>query len=102
MARKKTPAQIEKQYRDLMMEQYHRNPLSMGLRITNAVKSVRAQNGYTSTGKRTRYMDEIFQRSNGKLFTVQGDKEVTYRPKNNSNFVSDRNKQTAVAGIVAG
>lgn len=75
----------------------------MGLRIIKAAKSVRTRNGYTSTGKRTRNMDEIFQRSNGKLFTVQGDREVAYRPQKNSNFVSDRNKQAApAAGIVAG
>ena len=81
MARRKTAAQIESQYRRLTMNNYRGgDSLSRSQRITQAAKNVRAKNGYSDTGKRTRNMDGIFKNSkNGSLFTVQGGRMVKYK-----------------------
>ncbi len=93
MARKKTPAQIERQYSRLTLANYRNgDSLSRSQRITRAAQNVRAANGYSSTGSRTRNMDTIFRRNNGSTFTVQGDRTVAYRGK----------KISAARGAVAG
>ena len=97
MARKKTPQQIEGQVSRLYSlsdGNYHR-AMSAGKGfefaqgrfrknsslISRAAESVRNKNGYSSTGKRTRNLDDIYQKKSGGMFSIQGNKLVPYRGK---------------------
>lgn len=108
MARKKTPQQIERQVSRLysLSDSNYNRAMSSGKGfefaqgrsrknsslIRRAAESVRNKNGYSSTGKRTRNLDNIYQKKSGGMFSIQGDKLVSYRGK----------KANVTKGVVAG
>ena len=108
MARRKSPQQIERQVNRLysLSNSSYNRAISSGKGfefaqgrsrknsslIRRAAVSVRNKNGYSSTGKRTRNLDNIYQKKSGGMFSIQGDKLVSYRGK----------KANSAKGAVAG
>jgi NCAIR mutase (PurE)-related protein len=89
MARKKSIAEVEAQIRRLrtanmqreMREGFNNRTFERSKTISKAAENVRKSLGYERTGKMTRNSDEIFKRSNGKMFTYQNGRIVEYRGK---------------------
>lgn len=85
----KTPQQIERQSARAYIMNYldgRKSPdgenYARGSAIVRATNNARRRAGYESIGVRTRSLDTIFRNlSDGRYFTVQGDRIVAYRGK---------------------